>query len=72
MVYKCERKIRDKSSNIIGYILIKSNGAREHVKPEVLKQAMLNGSVQVINLKLTSDGKLIDKNDREEKQQQIK
>ena len=70
MVYKCERKIRDKNNNIIGYILIKSNGAREHVKPEALKQAMLNDSVRVVNLKLTSDGKLIDKNDRGEKRKE--
>lgn len=58
----CIQKLRGKNNVITGYILedINGNKARVAVAPEELKQAIIKNSIQIVNLKLTSDGRLID------------
>ena len=55
------QKFRDKNNIIIGYRLQDSNGAVIDVEPQKLKAVILSGQLEVSNLKLTSDGRLIDK-----------
>lgn len=57
----CIQKFRDKNNIIIGYRLQDSNGAVIDVEPQKLKAVILSGQLEVSNLKLTSDGRLIDK-----------
>ena len=59
----CVKKERDKHNNIVGYILRGENGSGiTRVTPEELKKAILDNRIHVNNLKLTSDGRLIDSN----------
>lgn len=58
---KCVRKDRDKSGNIIGYELIDEKGQLGYFKSDALKRNILSGDIDVINLKLTTDNKLVDK-----------
>lgn len=57
---KCLHKYRDKNSNIIGYGLIDIQGKTYKVSSNDLKQAIKQGRVQVVNLTLTADNRLID------------
>lgn len=57
---KCLHKYRDKNSNIIGYGLIDIQGKTYKVSSNDLKQAIKQGRVQVVNLTLTVDNRLID------------
>lgn len=57
---KCIQKFRNKNNQITGYKLQDCTGAVKDVTPEQLKNAIRSNSVSVVNLKLTSDGKLID------------
>lgn len=57
-IWTCESKSRD-GVRIIGYTLIDEGGNRKYVKPQELKNAMFNNWVQVDNLKLTKDGRLM-------------
>ena len=58
---KCIRKDRNKQGVITGYELIDEKGQLGYFTSDVLKSNIVNGYVDVINLKLTSDNKLIDK-----------
>lgn len=58
---KCIEKIRDYNNKIYGYKLIDINGQTQDVTPEDLKRAIQNNHINVINLTLTIDGRLIDK-----------
>jgi len=58
---ECIEKFRDKQGNIKGYRLRDCNGACLDVKPDQLKMSIFSQQLDVINLKLTADGKLIDK-----------
>ena len=58
---KCIQKFRDKNNNIYGYRLQDANGQLKDIKSHELKQAIASGSIQVVNLILTSDGRLISK-----------
>lgn len=58
---KCSDKIKDNSGNIIGYSLIDYKGNTRRLRPDELKFAISIGYISVINLKLTSDNRLIDK-----------
>jgi len=60
---KCIQKFRDKNNHIYGYRLQDLNGQTQDVKPENLKQAILNKEINVINLTLTSDMRLVDKSE---------
>lgn len=54
-------KIRDKSNKIVGYTIQSNKGEIKEVKAEDLKKAIINKKIEVLNLTLTSDGRLIDK-----------
>ena len=58
---KCLEKIRDKRNQIIGYKLVDKDKNEAVVKPNRLKEAIRAGQIEVINLILTSDNRLIDK-----------
>ena len=57
---KCIQKFRDKNNNIYGYRLIDLNGQTQDVQAKNLKQSIANGTIHVVNLTLTSDGRLVD------------
>lgn len=57
---KCVQKFRDKNNNIKGYLLEDYNGKQLRIAPDQLKNAIFMEQINVINLKLTKDGKLID------------
>ena len=58
---KCIQKFRDKNNIIIGYRIIDQNGNMKDISSESLKQAIKQRKLEVINLTLTSDNRLIDK-----------
>lgn len=68
---KCLHKYRDKNSNIIGYGLIDIQGKTYKVSSNDLKQAIKQGRVQVVNLTLTIDNRLIDGASIREHHQQV-
>ena len=57
---KCIQKFRNKNNQIYGYRLMDLNGQTQDVQPNNLKQAIANKQIHVVNLTLTSDGRLID------------
>ena len=61
---KCIQKYRDKNNHIYGYKLIDLNGQTQDVKAENLKRAIKNRQVEVVNLTLTEDGRLMDKTEK--------
>lgn len=63
---KCIQKFRDNQGKIYGYRLIDLNQQIQDVTPDDLKRAIQNNQVNVINLTLTSNNRLIDK--KEDKQ----
>ena len=66
---KCIEKFRNNSGQIIGYRLQDINGQIRDVKSECLKQAIKNNQISVLNLKLTSDNRLLDKSYKPQKPQ---
>jgi hypothetical protein len=62
---KCIQKFRDKQNRIYGYRLVDLNGHTQDVKPENLKAAIKNGEINVVNLTLTSDGRLMDTSEKQ-------
>ena len=68
----CLQKFRNKNNQIIGYRLQDRNGNTLDVKSEYLKQAIRNKQINILNLTLTSDNKLIDKAYKPQKQQKNK
>lgn len=59
---KCIEKIRDKNNIITHYRLKDNEGTERVVTSQQLKQAINNGLIDIINLKLTRDNKLMDRN----------
>ena len=57
---KCILKLRNKNDVIIGYRLQDENGQIVDVKPHLLKEAIKAKKINVTNLKLSKDNKLID------------
>ena len=55
----CIQKFRDKRNVIVGYRIQDDSGNVKDVTPQQLKQAISNRKIEIRNLKLTSDGKLI-------------
>lgn len=53
-------KYKDKSGKIIGYRLVDQAGAQTQMKSEELKARVKAGNLNVVNLTLTKDGRLID------------
>ncbi|MBO5389455.1 MAG: hypothetical protein J6A59_15235 [Lachnospiraceae bacterium] len=62
---KCIEKFRDKTGKIYGYKLTDLNNQTQDVKPENLKEAIRNKQIHVINLRLTSDNRLVDTNEKQ-------
>ena len=58
---KCIEKFRDKHNIIVGYRLQDSQGNIRDIKPNQLKEAMINKKIDVENLTLTSDNRLVGK-----------
>jgi hypothetical protein len=57
---KCIQKFRDNSNRIVGYRLIDQCGNTKDVEANNLKYLIIAGNLDVINLKLTQDNRLID------------
>lgn len=64
MTCRCIGKNRDKKGVITEFLLEDKYGNREVYPQKYLKSEIKSGRIDVINLKLTSDGKLIDDNSR--------
>lgn len=62
---KCIQKFRDKQNKIYGYRLVDLNGQTQDVTPENLKRAIANKQINVVNLTLTSDYRLVDTNEKQ-------
>ena len=60
---KCIEKIRNKNGIITHYILADCNGIRQTLSSTQVKNMLKCGQLNILNLKLTSNGKLIDKQD---------
>ena len=58
---KCIQKFRNNNGKIYGYRLIDINGQTQDVIPDELKIAIKNGQLDVVNLTLTKDNRLVDK-----------
>lgn len=58
---KCVEKIRNNSGKIVGYIIEDFNNKRLNIRAEQLKQLIFTRQLNIVNLTLTSDGRLIDK-----------
>lgn len=57
---KCIQKFRDKNGKIYGYRLIDINETIQDVTSENLKRAIDKKEINVVNLTLTADGRLVD------------
>lgn len=55
----CITRFRDKSGKITGYRVSNANGNIKDVTAEDLKNALRSGNVLVMNLRLTTDGRII-------------
>ena len=60
LVVTCLQKVRDPQGKIVSYVLEDNSRNQKIVTPLELKAAIINGDIAVDNLKLTSDGRLID------------
>ena len=58
---KCIQKFRNKQGKIYGYRLMDINQVTQDVTPGDLKKAIKAKQINVVNLTLTSDGRLMDK-----------
>lgn len=58
---KCIRKIRDAKGKITGYTIQSSTGETKNVDKDKLKEAVRNKKLDIVNMTLTSDNRLIDK-----------
>lgn len=56
---KCIQKFRDKNNKIYGYRLQDQAGKQINVTTQQLKSAIANKQINIINLKLTSDNRLV-------------
>ena len=56
---RCIRKFRNKSNVIIGYRLIDDKGKTLDINAQALKTAMRNKAVEISNLSLTADNRII-------------
>lgn len=65
-------KIRDKHNNIVGYTIMDKGGKTINIKADKLKQLIKEGKVEVINLTLTSDNRLVDKAVPSKSKQKVK
>jgi hypothetical protein len=68
---KCIQKFRDKSKKIYGYRLVDLNGQTQDVKSEDLKLAIRKGEVNVVNLTLTANDRLVDTSEKQLQSKQL-
>lgn len=68
----CTEKLRDKNNRIVGYELQDCNGKKMRFTSEQVKQAVFLQQITVTNLKLTSDGRLIDNTESVKSDGQLK
>ena len=68
----CTEKLRDKNNRIVGYELQDCNGKRMRFTSEQVKQAVFLQQIRIVNLKLTSDGRLIDNTESVKSDGQLK
>lgn len=61
----CIQKVRNPQGKIVSYLMEDEYHNQKIVEPLDLKATIINGAVQVTNLKLTSDGRLIDSDPNE-------
>ena len=61
---KCIQKLRNKNNQIYKYIIVDSNGNHKDIDAKSLKQAIISNQIEIANLSLTSDGRLIDKGEK--------
>jgi len=64
MKVRCIGKVMDKNNRVIGYTLLDQSGNKLTIKSDALKNAIRNNKVEVINLALTSDNRLIDNKEK--------
>ena len=57
---RCIQKYRDNSNKIVGYLLQSEDGVTKSMTPYELKHLMATKQVHVENMKVTTDGRLID------------
>ena len=69
---KCIEKFRDKHNQIYGYRLQDTQGNLKDVTSDQLKQAIKNKQINIINLTLTSDNRLIDTTPNKQPEDNIK
>lgn len=63
---KCIEKVRDKNNKITGYKLENLHSEETYLwSPEILRKAIQDNKVNIINLKLSSNGRLIDVGNKE-------
>lgn len=62
---KCIQKFRDKNNHIYGYRLQDINGQTQDVQPKNLKQAIASGKIHIVNLTLTTDGRLVNTTEKQ-------
>lgn len=65
-------KIRDKHNKIVGYTIMDKGSKTINIKADELKQLIKEGKVEVINLTLTSDNRLVDKAAPSKSKQEVK
>ena len=52
-------KIKDKKGITVGYVLADTNGKKVRVNSKDIKKSIKEGKIEVSNLKITSDGRLM-------------
>ena len=65
---KCTNKLRDNNNIIVGYEIVSVTGEKRAVSKDELKNAIVKGLILVTNLKLSKDGKLVNRSTEEEAQ----
>lgn len=58
--FRCVEKLRETNGKIYGYTLVDNDGKQKKVRAEMLKMDIRDGKVNVVNLRLTSNQRLID------------
>ena len=59
MKVRCIGKVMDKNNMVIGYTLLDQSGNKLNIKSDALKNAIRNNKIEVLNLELTLDNRLI-------------
>ena len=57
---RCIKKYRDNNNVIVGYLLQDENGVVRNVSSQEVKYLLSNNKLHIINLKLTSDNRIVD------------